>query len=1388
MSAPNSSVFKEVKRFKKQKFHLKRFLKESLRAFSAIHNDDINKSLLESSGMCVNISPAVEAECKLLAEKDIGVIVLGQSNYAKAVVINEMLKKALIPVDNRRTSQQWRMIKIKPGQKNLTTLCSLDESYDLGDYSSMSSGDLISDALLFQVDQEPEDSPKNESFVCVSLQSEPLLLEGVNIICSPTYKKEYTITEVSQVYSLVTADYIPIMIYACESSKLSEWVSHIRRNSPSILVEGERRAETAGFSSPPTETRILGLDLLELCELRRVAEEQFFCFVLVPSVDRYMDTFFPRLLLATWNNGSINNSTKLSTQHFRAIPQVQVTNWTMGSKHKSRSQQAKPASTVRQAEKPKRRPQQYPYSSSTEQLVELRPEDIALQAQLFRVGFLTKTPALEEENQLLNQQLRLHGWKGVDAIDDAADNKKSNLQMSSILVTDFEQELQKQLAHFIRKRLQNYMLHALSSLYSAITNCLQDFILQAYDISHDLLTTPKRLAFAKSQEAKLFSSLLQQANSRQVEIHEMVASTLSSMKQILPELAARQINLSNAATLTQQFEGCSSGKHNSLQSNSMLALGTESFTGAKTGSSESATNTTSEGSICPPSLFSLSSNASGSAVPDTAQETQHHSSDGSISRKASTATTVPGPEELAKDTSNLLVKASSLGDLPGSTSLSSAIDKTTKECNFKEKGDSTNNGESFSKTTMAIPSEGKISPKHSTKKENEKEDKEPPKSPNKKPVESQSTLNKSRLFGSIQFRKLRLSLRNLTMTTSNEMSGESGQGRRGGNGLDTWCNTCGDSHCTHLSNSQNPSAHDCKVATLAIQNFVLRKLNSVISERVLNCMEILHLACIGTLERTVAGLENINSSDLSKPLFVSNCNEDLHVNEESGARVSDSKVSSRLNAEESIAGAYLATILSESSKRTRIAHCSSNQQTTPSLDKPQEEVTKSQTETGNSLNELQLSEAQAMPNNAMDALKSLLNFTYGLSIPCKRRTSSVMRGLFDNLKEKLVRSFPWQAHTPEAFDEAWKRKVAIDILDSLSEGRIAREVCEQIVERLKMSHDNFVFVRLFIRCTIRRLEARADARSSKFQEAQENIRRQHAPRLARQALEVSSLRYFIAFGIPTLGKEIGRGQYGVVYACSNWGPFVNLAVKSVIPPDDKHWKDLALEIYYSKHIPEHERIVSMYASVIDYSYGMGTTPAVLLIMERLTRDLYTAIRKGLDWIKRLRVALDVAEGIRYLHSQGLIHRDIKPRNVLLDAQDRGKLTDLGFCKPQSMMSGSILGTPMHMAPEIFGKKYDFSVDIYAFGVLFWYICANRMHIPNHFEQCENKEALWHAVRKGVRPERLASFTDDCWDLMRRCWAPDPLARPHPGEIHLILEKIYLEEHKRTRSSQLKALH
>ena len=93
--------------------------------------------------------------------------------------------------------------------------------------------------------------------------------------------------------------------------------------------------------------------------------------------------------------------------------------------------------------------------------------------------------------------------------------------------------------------------------------------------------------------------------------------------------------------------------------------------------------------------------------------------------------------------------------------------------------------------------------------------------------------------------------------------------------------------------------------------------------------------------------------------------------------------------------------------------------------------------------------------------------------------------------------------------------------------------------------------------------------------------------------------------------------------------------------------DLFEILFCYRALPKHDRVVSLIGSVIDYSYAGGSSPAVLLVMDRLQRDLYQGIKAGLSFRSRMQVAVDVIEGIRFLHSQGLVHRDIKLKNVLV---------------------------------------------------------------------------------------------------------------------------------------------
>lgn len=106
-----------------------------------------------------------------------------------------------------------------------------------------------------------------------------------------------------------------------------------------------------------------------------------------------------------------------------------------------------------------------------------------------------------------------------------------------------------------------------------------------------------------------------------------------------------------------------------------------------------------------------------------------------------------------------------------------------------------------------------------------------------------------------------------------------------------------------------------------------------------------------------------------------------------------------------------------------------------------------------------------------------------------------------------------------------------------------------------MSHENFETL-------LKQLEHRHSDRLKSTEDKQQRVRKEYTPKIARLLLESTSLKDLIQYGLPKQGREVGRGQYGVVYECKSWANHQSCVLKSVIPPDDRHWNDLALEFHY----------------------------------------------------------------------------------------------------------------------------------------------------------------------------------------------------------------------------------
>jgi serine/threonine-protein kinase len=96
------------------------------------------------------------------------------------------------------------------------------------------------------------------------------------------------------------------------------------------------------------------------------------------------------------------------------------------------------------------------------------------------------------------------------------------------------------------------------------------------------------------------------------------------------------------------------------------------------------------------------------------------------------------------------------------------------------------------------------------------------------------------------------------------------------------------------------------------------------------------------------------------------------------------------------------------------------------------------------------------------------------------------------------------------------------------------------------------------------------------------------------------------------------------------------------------------------------------------------------------------IRAGLSVTEAVDIARQIAQGLGYAHRHGVIHRDIKPGNVIVTAEGVAKIIDFGLAKlPEMTMTlGYVKGTPAYMSPEqAVGKEIDFRSDIWSLGAI-----------------------------------------------------------------------------------------
>jgi eukaryotic-like serine/threonine-protein kinase len=144
------------------------------------------------------------------------------------------------------------------------------------------------------------------------------------------------------------------------------------------------------------------------------------------------------------------------------------------------------------------------------------------------------------------------------------------------------------------------------------------------------------------------------------------------------------------------------------------------------------------------------------------------------------------------------------------------------------------------------------------------------------------------------------------------------------------------------------------------------------------------------------------------------------------------------------------------------------------------------------------------------------------------------------------------------------------------------------------------------------------------------------------------------------------------------------------------------------------------------------------------------------------IAKDVAEGLAHAHERGVVHRDLKPGNLLFDSDGRAKIADFGIARIQGLDTltdaGTILGTAAYISPEqVRGEPATPASDVYSFGVILYRLLARRLPF-----EAESPTELAVLHRDAEPPPLGRVGNQPLAALAMRALAKDPVQRPPDG--------------------------
>lgn len=236
----------------------------------------------------------------------------------------------------------------------------------------------------------------------------------------------------------------------------------------------------------------------------------------------------------------------------------------------------------------------------------------------------------------------------------------------------------------------------------------------------------------------------------------------------------------------------------------------------------------------------------------------------------------------------------------------------------------------------------------------------------------------------------------------------------------------------------------------------------------------------------------------------------------------------------------------------------------------------------------------------------------------------------------------------------------------------------------------------------------------------------------------------------TIEKQIGEGGFGIVYVAEQCQPLKRKVALKILKPG------MDSQEVISRFEAERQALALMdhpnISKVLDAGRTESGHPYFVMEWVQGVRITQYCDRKKLTTQQRLNLFIDVCRGVQHAHQKGIIHRDIKPTNVLVSLHDdvpvpkvidfgvakalRGKLTDQTI----DTTMGQMLGTPMYMSPEqaeLSGLDVDTRSDVYSLGVLLYELLTGTPP----FEKEQFRKASLDEVRRIIRDEEPLKPSD-----------------------------------------------